>query len=72
MTGEESKVYEDQVDTDTQGEYEAEKNLIFYQSDYIRVYVESKGQKDEFTKLELITEFNVNDKIVNVIKVPTN
>jgi hypothetical protein len=52
------------------GEFEMEQNLIFSQSDSLRIFtfIGSKGEE----KLSLKCEFNLHDQIVDMIIVPTD
>ena len=47
-----------------------EKNLIFAQSDYLRIFTFDDTNGSE--KLVPRTEVNVNDKIVDIIRIPTD
>ena len=52
------------------GQYVMEKNLIFAQSDYLRIF--TYDDKEGAEKLVLRTEFAINDKIVDILKIPTD
>lgn len=47
-----------------------EKNLIFAQSDYLRIFTYDDQEGAE--KLVLRTEFAINDKIVDILRIPTD
>ena len=52
------------------GEYVMEQNLIFAQSDYLRIFTYEDQIGEE--KLVLRCEFNLNDKIIDMLRIPTS
>ena len=59
------------VNTSKTGKYAMEQNLIFAQSDALRIftYEESSGGQERLT---LRTEFALNDRVLDVIGIPTD
>jgi hypothetical protein len=47
-----------------------EQNLIFAQSDYLRIFTYEDQIGEE--KLVLRCEFNLNDKIIDMLRIPTS
>ena len=52
------------------GEYTMEQNLIFAQSDYLRIFTYDGTTGEE--KLVLRSEFNLHDKVIDILRVPTS
>ena len=52
------------------GEYSMEQNLIFAQSDYLRIFTYDGTTGEE--KLVLRSEFNLHDKVIDILRVPTS
>lgn len=58
---------------DLVGEFTQENNLIFAQSDYLRVYAtEISDDMQSKEKMKLRCDFAINDKIIDMIAVPTD